>query len=80
MPITEDFAAAREHYYRLWGWRGRRPTKQRNIDSQEEWKVVEDAALKYWDEIAAKNPTNAKVVEISKITPRQWRPPARLRY
>ena len=27
---------------------------------------MEDAALKYWDEIAAKNPTNAKVVEILK--------------
>ena len=31
-----------------------------------EWKTVEDAALVFWDEIAAQSPRNAKVVEILK--------------
>jgi hypothetical protein len=33
---------------------------------KEEWKKVEDAAYKYWDEIAAKSETDAKVVKILK--------------
>ena len=31
-----------------------------------EWQQVEDAAVKFWDEIAAESPTKAKVVEIFK--------------
>ncbi len=32
----------------------------------EEWATVEDAAVKFWDEIAAESETKAKVVEIFK--------------
>ncbi len=32
----------------------------------EEWATVEDAALTFWDEIAAESETKAKVVEIFK--------------
>ena len=32
----------------------------------EEWATVEEAAYKFWDEIAAESPTKAKVVEIIK--------------
>jgi TRAP-type mannitol/chloroaromatic compound transport system substrate-binding protein len=61
------------HYYRQhWYWWGEAhyrtkggKLKLTSIPS-EEWKVVEDAALKYWDEIAAKSPRNAKVVKILK--------------
>jgi len=35
-------------------------------DSREEWKIIEDEALKFWVEIAAQSPRNAKVVEILK--------------
>jgi hypothetical protein len=31
-----------------------------------EWQQVEDAAIKFWDEIAAESETKAKVVEIFK--------------
>ena len=31
-----------------------------------EWKVVEEAAYKFWDEAAKKSPRNARVVEILK--------------
>ena len=31
-----------------------------------EWQQVEDAAVKFWDEIAAESETKAKVVEIFK--------------
>ncbi len=61
------------HYYRQhWYWWGEAHyrTKGGKLEltsiPKEEWKVVEDAALKFWDEIAAKNPTNAKVVAILK--------------
>ena len=32
----------------------------------EEWKAVEDAAVKFWDEIAAESEVKAKVVSIIK--------------
>lgn len=61
------------HYYRQhWYWWGEAHyrTKGGKLEltaiPKDEWKVVEDAALKYWDEIAAKSPRNAKVVEILK--------------
>ena len=31
-----------------------------------EWATVEEAAMAFWDEIAAESPTKAKVVEIFK--------------
>jgi len=61
------------HYYRQhWYWWGEAQyrTKGGKLEltsiPSEEWKVVEDAALKFWDEIAAKSPRNAKVVSILK--------------
>ena len=61
------------HYYRQhWYWWGEAHyrTKGGKLEltsiPKDEWKVVEDAALKYWDEIAAKSPRNAKVVSILK--------------
>jgi TRAP-type mannitol/chloroaromatic compound transport system substrate-binding protein len=61
------------HYYRLhWYWWGEAHyrTKGGKLEltsiPDSEWKVVEDAALKFWDEIAAKSPRNAKVVKILK--------------
>ena len=61
------------NYYRLhWYWWGEANyrTKGGKLEltsiPDAEWKTVEEAALKYWDEIAAKSPTNAKVVQILK--------------
>ena len=61
------------HYYRLhWYWWGEAHyrTKGGKLELTsiplDEWKVVEDAAYKYWDEIATKSPMNAKVVAILK--------------
>jgi TRAP-type mannitol/chloroaromatic compound transport system substrate-binding protein len=61
------------HYYRQhWYWWGEAQyrTKGGKLEltsiPKEEWKVVEDAALKFWDETAAKSPRNAKVVKILK--------------
>jgi TRAP-type mannitol/chloroaromatic compound transport system substrate-binding protein len=61
------------HYYRQhWYWWGEAHyrTKGGKLElttiPKEEWKQVEDAALKFWDEIAAKSPLNAKVVAILK--------------
>jgi TRAP-type mannitol/chloroaromatic compound transport system substrate-binding protein len=61
------------NYYRLhWYWWGEANyrTKGGKLEltsiPDAEWKTVEEAALKYWDEIAAKSPTNAKVVKILK--------------
>jgi TRAP-type mannitol/chloroaromatic compound transport system substrate-binding protein len=61
------------HYYRLhWYWWGEAhyrvkggKLKLTTIPANE-WKTVEDAAIKFWDEIAAKSPRNAKVVKILK--------------
>jgi TRAP-type mannitol/chloroaromatic compound transport system substrate-binding protein len=61
------------NYYRLhWYWWGeayyRVTGGKLELTSipDSEWKTVEDAAYKFWDEIAAQSPTNAKVVEILK--------------
>jgi len=61
------------HYYRLhWYWWGEAHYRTKGGKLQltsipdSEWKAVEDEALKFWDEIAAKSPTNAKVVKILK--------------
>ncbi len=65
----------RSHYYRLhWYWWGE-PYYRRYEDKYlefttipaEEWKIVEEAAIKYWDEeIAPISPRVARVVEIYK--------------
>jgi len=61
------------HYYRLtWYWDGEARYRTQGTKMKlttippEEWKVVEDAALVYWDEIAKRSPRCAKVVEILK--------------
>ena len=61
------------HYYRQhWYWWGEafyRTTGgklQLTTIPDAEWKTVENEAHKFWDEIAAKSPRNAKVVQILK--------------
>ncbi len=61
------------HYYRQhWYWWGEAHYRttggklELTTIPEEEWKAVEDAAMQFWDEIAAKSPRNAKVVEILK--------------
>jgi TRAP-type mannitol/chloroaromatic compound transport system substrate-binding protein len=61
------------HYYRQhWYWQGEAKYRTKGgkltltTIPAEEWKQVEDAALKFWDETAAKSPRNAKVVKIIK--------------
>ncbi len=59
------------HYYRQhWYWGGEAKLRVEGTKlklttiPQEEWKQVEDAAVEFWDEIAAQSPRNAKVVAI----------------
>jgi len=58
------------HYYRQhWYWHGEAHYRtegklELTTIPADEWKVVEDAAIKFWDQIAAKSPRCAKVVEI----------------
>ena len=66
-------AVEKSHYYRLhWYWWGeahyRTQEKKLKLTKipDNEWKKVEEEALKYWDEIAKESPRNAKVVEILK--------------
>ncbi len=66
-------AVDKSHYYRLhWYWWGEAHYRVKGGKLQlttipsDEWKVVEDAALKFWDEIAAKSKRNARVVQILK--------------
>jgi TRAP-type mannitol/chloroaromatic compound transport system substrate-binding protein len=61
------------NYYRLhWYWWGEAHyrTKGGKLELTSipdgEWQTVEDEAFKFWDEIAAKSPRNAKVVAILK--------------
>lgn len=61
------------HYYRQhWYWWGEAHYRttggklELTTIPEAEWKTVEDEALKFWDEIAAKSPRNAKVVDILK--------------
>jgi TRAP-type mannitol/chloroaromatic compound transport system substrate-binding protein len=75
------------HYYRQhWYWWGEAHyrTKGGKLEltsiPEEEWAVIEEAAIKYWDEIAAQSPRNAKVVGILKefiATMEQAGPPYR---
>ncbi len=75
------------HYYRqYWYWGGEAylRTKGTKLElttiPEEEWKTVEDEALKFWDEIAAETPRSAKVVQILKDyneTMREAGPPYR---
>ena len=59
------------HYYRQhWYWAGEARLRVEGADtkltsiSDEEWTTVEEAAQKFWDEIAAESETKAKVVGI----------------
>jgi TRAP-type mannitol/chloroaromatic compound transport system substrate-binding protein len=61
------------HYYRQWWyWGGEASLRVDGTKMQlttipdAEWQQVEDAALVFWDEIAAESPTKARVVEIFK--------------
>jgi TRAP-type mannitol/chloroaromatic compound transport system substrate-binding protein len=61
------------HYYRQhWYWWGEAHYRTKGgklkLTSipQEEWKQVEDAAMKFWDETAKKSKRTAKVVKILK--------------
>ena len=58
----------RQHWY-WWGEAHYRTTGGKlelTTIPEEEWKTVEDMALAFWDEVAAKSPRNAKVVDILK--------------
>ncbi len=75
------------HYYRQWWyWGGEAELRTRGTKLElttiphEEWKQVEDAAVEFWDEIAAMSPRNARVVEILRMyndTMRRAGPPYR---
>ena len=61
------------HYYRLhWYWWGEAEYRVRGGKLElttipdEEWRIVEDEAFKFWDEIAQTSERNRKVVEILK--------------
>ncbi len=61
------------HYYRLhWYWWGEAEYRTRGGKLElttipdEEWRIVEDEAFKFWDEIAQTSERNARVVEIIK--------------
>ncbi len=60
------------HYYRQhWYWWGEAHYRTSGklaltTIAADEWKTVEDEALKFWDEIAGQSPRSAKVVEILK--------------
>jgi len=63
----------KSHYYRLhWYWWGEAHYRTKGgklkLTSipEDEWKIVEEEAMKFWDEVAKKSPRNAKVVEILK--------------
>jgi TRAP-type mannitol/chloroaromatic compound transport system substrate-binding protein len=66
-------AIQKSHYYKLhWYWDGearyRATGKKLTMTTipADEWAVVEEAAYKYWDQVAKKSPRNAKVVKIIK--------------
>ena len=61
------------HYYRqhwYWGGEAKLRTEGTKLEltsiPDEEWRVVEDEALKFWEEIAETSPRCAKVIEIFK--------------
>ncbi|MCH7880589.1 MAG: TRAP transporter substrate-binding protein DctP [Proteobacteria bacterium] len=62
------------HYYRQWWyWGGEADLRVNGTKLKlttipdEEWAQVEDAAIKFWDEIAAESPIKAKVINIFKL-------------
>jgi len=66
-------AIDKSHYYRLhWYWWGEAHYRVKGDKLQlttipaDEWAIVEQEALKFWDEIAAQSPRCARVVEILK--------------
>lgn len=74
------------HYYRLhWYWWGeahyRTTGGKLELTSipESEWNIIEEEALKFWDEIAAQSPRNAKVVQILKRDYAEGRPAIPLR-
>jgi TRAP-type mannitol/chloroaromatic compound transport system substrate-binding protein len=61
------------HYYRQWWYWGGEASLRVNGTKMQltsipdaEWAQVENAALEFWDEIAAQSPTKARVVDIIK--------------
>ncbi len=59
------------HYYRqhwYWGGEAKLRVEGKKLElttiPAQEWKTVEEAAVKFWDEIAAQNETATKVVKI----------------
>ncbi len=59
------------HYYRqYWYWGGEAHLRTKGTKLKlttipdEEWKTLEGAALKFWDEIAANRPRSARVVKM----------------
>jgi TRAP-type mannitol/chloroaromatic compound transport system substrate-binding protein len=68
-----NLAMDSSHYYRQhWYWWGEAHYRttggklELTTIPEDEWKKVEDMAMEFWDEIAAKSERNAKVVEILK--------------
>ncbi len=66
-------AIQKSNYYRLhWYWYGEAHYRvtggkmELTTIPADEWKIVEEEAYKYWDEIAQTSPRNAKVVQILK--------------
>ena len=66
-----EVCCEQSHYYRQWWYWGGEASLRVNGTKMkltsipdEEWAQVEDAAVKFWDEIAAESPVKAKVVEI----------------
>lgn len=58
----------RQHWY-WWGeayYRTKKNKLELTTIPDKEWEIVEEAALKYWDEIAAKSDINAKIIGILK--------------
>jgi len=67
-----NLAMESSHYYRQhWYWWGEAHYRTSGklaltTIAADEWKTVEDEAIKFWDEIAGQSPRAAKVVEIFK--------------
>jgi TRAP-type mannitol/chloroaromatic compound transport system substrate-binding protein len=66
-------AIDKSHYYRLiWYWWGEAHYRvngeklELTTIPDDEWKVIEEAAYEYWEEVAQKSERNARVVEIMK--------------
>ncbi len=71
LKVMLQMAMDQSHYYRQWWyWGGEANLRVHGTKLKlttipdEEWAQVEQAAVKFWDEVAAESPTKAKVVEI----------------